>query len=129
MRHIFLSRHVHRTYNSYVLSQFKKLERDLRKDDIRWKHVMHLIRLLLSGITVLREGVVPLRMDDYRERLLEIRRGEVPWNELDAWRLRLHGELDLALMETALPDHPDYGAANDFLLRARRYAAAAEYVQ
>src|ERR1700694_960706 len=41
LRQIFLSQHVHRTYNSYVLSQFKKLERDLRNHgQIRWKHVM-----------------------------------------------------------------------------------------
>src|SRR5262249_60192232 len=63
MREIFLSRHVHRTYNAYVLSQFKKLEQDLRaRGQIRWKHVMHLIRLLLSGVTVLREGFIPLRV-------------------------------------------------------------------
>ena len=30
IRAIFLSRHIHRTYNSYVLSQFKKIEQDLR---------------------------------------------------------------------------------------------------
>jgi len=48
MRHIFLSRHVHRTYNAYVLSQFKKIEQDLRTaGQPRWKHVMHMIRLLL----------------------------------------------------------------------------------
>lgn len=29
-RQMFLSRHVHRTYNAYVLSQFKKIEQDLR---------------------------------------------------------------------------------------------------
>src|SRR5262249_25715937 len=50
MRRIFLSQYLHRTYNSYVLSQFKKLEQDLRNHgQVRWKHVMHLIRLLLSG--------------------------------------------------------------------------------
>jgi uncharacterized protein len=42
IRHIFLSRYIHRTYNSYVLSQFKKLEQDLRNEPgVRWKHVMH----------------------------------------------------------------------------------------
>ena len=47
-RESFLSQFVHRTYNAYVLSQFKKLEQDLRnRGQIRWKHVMHLIRLLL----------------------------------------------------------------------------------
>jgi predicted nucleotidyltransferase len=128
MRHIFLSQYVHRTYNAYVLSQFKKIEQDLRNHgEIRWKHVMHLIRLLLSGVEVLQHGFVPLRVDSYRERLLSIRRGEAPWREVEAWRLDLHRELDRALAATRLPEHPDYERANDFLIRARRAAAAPEY--
>ena len=123
MRSIFLSRHIHRTYNSYVLSQFKKLEQDLRNGHgIRWKHVMHLIRLLLSGVVVLKEGFVSVRVDEHRERLLAIRRGEVLWDEVDQWRLALHRDLDQALETTQLPDHPDYRWANEFLLRARRQA-------
>jgi predicted nucleotidyltransferase len=128
MRHIFLSKHVHRTYNSYVLSQFKKLEQDLRNQhDVRWKHVMHLIRLLLSGATVLRDGFVPLRVDEQRDQLLAIRRGEIPWEQVENWRLKLHRELDETLERTRLPDHPDYHRANEFLVRARRYAASPEY--
>jgi hypothetical protein len=128
MRHVFLSKHVHRTYNSYVLSQFKKLEQDLRnQNEVRWKHVMHLIRLLLSGATVLRDGCVPLRADSYRDRLLAIRRGEIPWEQVEDWRLALHRDLDDALERTRLPDHPDYDRANDFLVRARRHAALPEY--
>ncbi|MBI4909281.1 MAG: nucleotidyltransferase domain-containing protein [Acidobacteria bacterium] len=130
MREVFLSRHIHRTYNSYVLSQFKKLEQDLRNGHaLRWKHVMHLIRLLLSGIVVLREGFVPLRVEGHRERLLAIRAGEIPWEEVEAWRLRLHRELDEAYEVTSLPEHPDYGRANAFLLKARRHAAAPDYAQ
>jgi len=128
MRQVFLSRHIHRTYNSYVLSQFKKLEQDLRNQHgIRWKHVMHLIRLLLSGIAVLQSGFVTLRVDEHREHLLAIRRGEVPWEQVEKWRLSLHKELDRAMETTRLPDHPDYGRANEFLLRARQYAASKEY--
>ena len=127
-RNIFLSRYVHRTYNAYVLSQFKKLEQDLRNHGrIRWKHVMHLIRLLLSGIEVLKHGYVPLTVDQYRDRLLSIRRGDLAWDELECWRLALHRELDEALESTELPEHPDYKSANDFLVRARRLAATAEY--
>jgi predicted nucleotidyltransferase len=130
LRHIFLSQYVHRTYNSYVLSQFKKLEQDLRSSgQMRWKHVMHLIRLLLSGVVVLKCGFVPLRVDDYRERLLAIRRGEAPWEEVERWRLALHRELDEALESTKLPEHPDYERANDFLIRARRLSASPEYAQ
>jgi len=128
MRHIFLSQYVHRTYNAYVLSQFKKLEQDLRNHGrLRWKHVINLIRLLLSGITVLREGFVPLRVDQYRDRLLAIRRGEVPWEEVEGWRLNLHRSLDEALAGTELPEHPDYERANQFLIRARTAACAPQY--
>jgi hypothetical protein len=128
LRRIFLSRQAHRTYNAYVLSQFKKLEQDLRNlGQVRWKHVMHLIRLLLSGVTVLRDGFVPLRVDEYRDRLLAIRNGQVPWHEVEEWRLALHRELDAALAATKLPEHPDYARANDFLVRARRLAASPGY--
>jgi hypothetical protein len=42
----FLSRTVHQTYSGYVLSQFKKIEQDLRSHpQVRWKHVMHPILL------------------------------------------------------------------------------------
>ena len=130
MRQVFLSRHIHRTYNSYVLSQFKKLEQDLRSEHgVRWKHVMHLIRLLLSGVSILKDGLVPVRVDEHREQLLAIRRGEVAWEQVERWRLRLHRELDQMLETTRLPEHPGYERANEFLLHARRYAASKEYVE
>ena len=121
IREIFLSQLVYQTYNSYVLSQFKKMEQDLRNTGtIRWKHAMHLIRLLLSGITVLKEGFVPVRIEQYRERLLAIKHNEVPWEDVDAWRLSLHGEFDRAFANTTLPERPDYEKANQFLIWARR---------
>lgn len=130
IRHLFLSRHIHRTYNSYVLSQFKKLEQDLRNEHgVRWKHVMHLIRLLLSGVAILKDGFVPVRVDEHREQLLAIRRGEVAWEQVEKWRLRLHRELDQMRETTRLPEHPDYERANEFLLQARQYAASKEYAE
>jgi predicted nucleotidyltransferase len=125
MRSTFLSRLVYQTYNGYVLSQFKKMQADLRNQgEVKWKHVMHLVRLLLSGIEVLRTGNVPVRVDAQRDRLLAIRRGEVPWQEVEEWRGRLHREFDAAYEQTALPERPDYERANEFLIRARRVAAA-----
>ena len=91
MREIFLSKLVYQTYNGYVMSQFKKLEQDIRaRGEIKWKHAMHLIRLLLSGVTALREGFVPVRVDEHRNELLAIRRGEIKWDEVNARRLALH---------------------------------------
>ena len=121
MRSAFLSQLVYQTYNGYVMSQFKRLEQDLRnRGTLKWKHVMHLIRLLLSGVTVLKEGFVPVRLDEHRERLLAIRREEMPWDEVNAWRLALHKQFDAALTTTRLPEQPDYRRANAFLLQARR---------
>jgi len=40
-RAAFLSKRVYRTYNAYVMSQFKKLEQDLRTQGaVKWKHAM-----------------------------------------------------------------------------------------
>lgn len=123
MRAGFLSRMVYQTYNGYVMSQFKKLEQDLRTTGApKWKHAMHLVRLLISGVTALREGYVPVRVEEHREQLLSVRRGEMPWDELDAWRLELHRRFDRALETTRLPERPDYEGANAFLVRARRSA-------
>ena len=124
MRSVFVSKLVYQTYNGYVLSQFKKIEQDVRaRGAIKWKHPMHLIRLLLSGITILREGYVPVSVETHRDRLLAIRRGEMPWEEIDAWRLALHRELDEAFTRTTLPDRPQFERANEFLLKARRSMA------
>jgi hypothetical protein len=127
MKSIFLSRIVYQTYNGYVMSQFKKMQADLRnKGQIKWKHVMHLIRLLLSGIGVLREGSVPVKVDTHRDRLLAIRRGEVPWDDVENWRLSLHREFNVAFETTKLPERPGYERANSFLIGARRRALSEE---
>jgi predicted nucleotidyltransferase len=121
MRSGFLSQLVYQTYNGYVLSQFKKLEQDLRSTGaVKWKHAMHLLRLLLSGVTVLREGIVRVQVAEQRERLMAIRRGEIPWEEVNAWRLDLHRDFDAAFDVTRLPERPDYERANAFLIKARR---------
>jgi len=123
MKSIFLSRLVYQTYNGYVASQFKKMQADIRKHgQVKWKHVMHLIRLLLSGIGVLRDSVVPVKVDAHRDQLSAIRRGEVPWDDVEKWRLGLHQQFNAAFEATKLPERPDYERANAFLIDARRRA-------
>lgn len=125
MREVFLSKLVYQTYNGYVVSQFKKLEQDIRtRGEIRWKHAMHLIRLLLSGITALKEHYVPVSVENHREQLLTIRRGELPWEEINKWRFDLHKQFDAAYESTSLPERPDYARANAFLIKARKSRVA-----
>ena len=111
---------IFQTFNGYAMSQFKKIEQDIRSQgEVRWKHAMHLLRLLLTGAVTLRTGSVPVRIEAHRERLLSVKRGEVTWSEVDAWRKELHRDFEIALTETKLPERPDYEAANRFLIKAR----------
>jgi hypothetical protein len=107
-----------------VLSQFKKLEADLRRQGRpRWKHVMHLLRLQMAAVDLLRSGRLELDVGPHRERLLAVRAGLVAWAQVEAWRLDLHRELDDALAGTVLPATPDVGRV-DRWLRGIRAASA-----
>jgi hypothetical protein len=80
LRPAFLSQLAYQTFHGYTLSQFKKLEADLRqRGEPKWKHVMHLLRLLLSARTLLRTGDLQVDVGEHRDRLLTVRRGELSW--------------------------------------------------
>jgi predicted nucleotidyltransferase len=120
MRECFLSQMIFQTFNGYAMSQFKKIEQDIRNHGaVKWKHAMHLLRLLLTGAATLRHGRVPVRVEAHRERLLTVKRGEMKWTDVDQWRKELHRDFEHALAETKLPERPDYEKANAFLIRAR----------
>ena len=124
LRQQFLSQMIFQTFNGYAMSQFKKIEQDIRNHgEVRWKHAMHLLRLLLTGAATLREARVPVRVESHRDRLLAVKRGELSWTEVDAWRMELHRDFERALAETKLPERPDYEAANRFRIKARQEMA------
>ncbi len=123
IRKVFLSKLVFQTYSGYVASQFKKMQTDIRNQcRVKWKHVMHLIRLLISGIDVLREGELVVRVRDQRDQLLAIKQGEWTFAQADSYRKQLQVEFEHAFQQTSLPDRPDYERANRFLIEARRRA-------
>ena len=85
MRDAFLSKLVFQTFSGYVASQFKKMQTDIRNQGrVKWKHLMHLIRLLLSGTHVLRSGEMMVNVDLHRDRLLLVKRGDMPLTEADS---------------------------------------------
>jgi predicted nucleotidyltransferase len=127
IRDKFLSQMIFQTFNGYALSQFKKIEQDLRNHgEVRWKHAMHLLRLLISGTATLREGHVPVHVGPHRDRLLSVKHGELTWDQVNTWRQDLHRDFEQALAHTHLPERPDYAAANTLLIRARHLAANQE---
>ncbi len=126
IRERFLSQMIFQTFNGYAMSQFKKIEQDRRNQgEVRWKHAMHLLRLLLSGAAALRQNRVPVRVEEHRDRLLAVKAGGVPWADVETWRRELHHDFERALAQTRLPERPDYEEANRFLIKARRAMASA----
>ena len=69
LRQQFLSQMIFQTFNGYAMSQFKKIGQDIRNHgEVRWKHAMHLLRLLLTGAATLRNASVPVRVEAHRDR-------------------------------------------------------------
>lgn len=118
IRHAFLSRKAAQTYGGYVASQFRRAE----AAEIRWKPVMHLLRLLLAGTHLLRAGELVLDVGEQRERLLAIRRGKWTWPEVEHWHAQLQADFERAAQHSPLPEQPDVRAVEDWLIRARREA-------
>ncbi|MGW0391980.1 nucleotidyltransferase domain-containing protein [Streptomyces sp. NPDC003042] len=124
LRGAFLSRRAHTTFTRYAVSQRAKLLADLRIHGApRWKHAMHLLRLLQSCRDLLRTGRLTIDAGPHRDRFLAVKRGELTWDEVESWMARLTEESDTALAATALPPEPDRARVEDFLLRTRRASA------
>ncbi|MFC8246862.1 nucleotidyltransferase domain-containing protein [Streptomyces chartreusis] len=124
LREAFLSRQAYETFTRYALGQRKKLEADIRLHGApRWKHAMHLLRLLTSARDLLRTGRLTIDVGDLREPLLQVKRGEVRWPEVESRMTRLAGEAEEALRASPLPAEPDRRRVEDFLVRVRRASA------
>ncbi|MET8945887.1 nucleotidyltransferase domain-containing protein [Streptomyces sp. NPDC004542] len=124
LRGAFLSRRVHDSFTRYALGQRRKLDADVRTHGApRWKHAMHLLRLLMSAAVLLRTGELTIDVGDRRETLLAVKRGEVSWPEVELWMARLAAETDEWSHRTPLPAEPDRRRVEDFLVRTRRASA------
>lgn len=120
-RDAFLSQQAFKTYGLYAESQFRKMERDLRTHgQVRFKHAMHCIRLLMAGVHVLAEGEVRVDFSEHREALLGVRDGLMAWDDILEWRGELERALATAYARTTLPKTPNYTRVNQLLIEARR---------
>jgi hypothetical protein len=79
-----------------------------------------MLRLLISGRHLLSYGEPLVGVREHRERLLAVRRGEVPWAEIEAWRESLTRDLGTAVERSALPAEPDRARVEEFLVSVRR---------
>ncbi|GAA4608735.1 putative nucleotidyltransferase [Actinoplanes octamycinicus] len=116
VRTAFLSRRVAETYGNYARDQLDRVAaRRARTGETNHKQAMHMIRLLMAGAHVLRTGEVLVDVRHLRDRLLAIKQGLVPWEDVTAWAATLLGELDEAAAATTLPERPDRGRVDELL--------------
>jgi hypothetical protein len=85
------------------------------------KYAGHVLRLGYQGIEFLENGrlTLPMRASE-RERVLDVRKGRVSFEEVLAEADDLQRRLETGIENSPLPDHPDRGAVNAFLARAYR---------
>jgi len=97
--------------------------------ELRPKNAYNLLRLLATATRWLREGEPVFEMEGaFRERLLAIKRGQVPLAEVLAEADAMTPDLELAKRESKLPKRPDIARADAVLRRigeelARRWVA------
>jgi len=121
IRQAFLSKHLYKTYSGYVLSQFRRMANTVKnKGTYKPKHAMHLVRLLYSGVSALETGEIQVDVSPRREELLQIRNGELSFEEVKQKALGLDRTFQQTFERTQLPEQPNYAQVNEYLIWARR---------
>ncbi|MEV2238193.1 nucleotidyltransferase domain-containing protein [Micromonospora sp. NPDC049891] len=119
-RRAFLSRRVAQTYGGYARDQLDRVTaRRERTGETNHKQTMHMIRLLVAGVHVLRTGEILVDVRHLRDRLLAVRRGDLTWESVTGWAEDLLAELADAAATTTLPEQPDRHAVDRLLIAVR----------
>lgn len=128
IRDQFLTKRCATTYTGYAIAQLKRLRHSttpasrtearmalVKKHGYDTKFGMHMVRLLRTGIEVLRDGKLLVRRSD-AEELLEIRNGKYTLEEMLEYGEELLVEIKKAESECQLPSKPDYSFVNQTMI-------------
>lgn len=90
---------------------------DANGDVFDQKYAMHLCRIAVQGVECLTTGKITFPVPEpERHMLMEIRTGKWTLQEIVAWSEVLDKELQAAVENTSLPEHPDRSALNAWLV-------------
>lgn len=92
--------------------------------ELRPKNAYNLLRIVSCAVQWLRTGVPLIAAEgELRDRLLAIKRGEVPLETALQWTDAVAQDLEGARADSVLPDEPDAARADAVLLKLREEAA------
>lgn len=137
----FLTKKVQKSFGGYVYAQKQRLMNGLgRKEKAKFcKYMMHIVRLLYTGIDILKYGTVITYRENEHATLMSIRNGDylMENGDIDEKYFQLvemlQEEFDYAASITCLPDKPNskqiinyiydvnYGRMKDFILSGREF--------
>ncbi len=110
-RALFLSRRAVDTHIGYALAQIKKARGCNKRVEKRAKNMMHLVRLLLSGRNIVRNGEPIVRFEGAeRDRLLSIRDGAWSFDDIMALADSLQADIRSEIDTCPLPVEPNLAA-------------------
>ena len=149
-RHRFLSKHLIKTYGGYARQQFEKLranpeaceelgltpkhynnpgcKQGTRDIALSRRNAMHMVRMMLGGISALKEYTIMVDVSEHREALLNIRTGQMSLKDALAWFNELDAEFNTLKDTTKLPDVADLEWMHKYLLSVRT-AMASNYIE
>lgn len=122
-RKLFLHKGAYQKFKGYAYSQMKKIrERNpvgkraelVEKFGFDVKFAYHVVRLAQEAEQILSRG--DLDIEENREELKAIRRGEWSLEQLDEWFAKRTGMLDELFLKSDLRQEPDWLALNRILL-------------
>ncbi len=140
-RDMFLSKRVYHAYKGYICDCLEQAYvRCCKSDDVEKKtkfankSMMHAVRLLFQGIELLQQGTMCGTMEKIGKDLMDIKMGYntlcekshlpdgtectdyCPNDCYNAFTDRLLSEFEYGYKYTDLPDEPDWGRINNFLM-------------
>ncbi|WP_294160171.1 hypothetical protein [uncultured Selenomonas sp.] len=105
-----------------ILRNYGKLNKRNKKKDLPHlrKHAMHLVRLYLMGIDILKGVGIQTYREKEHDLLMGIRSGDVPFDEVFHLVDGYEKEIEQAYRDSPLPDKPDEEAINNMLVHIYR---------
>lgn len=110
-RDVFLSQRLKNSFVGYAMNLVDAVDANGPSTPLQWKGAMHALRLMRMCREVLETGVLVVRRPD-AEELIEIRRGEWPWDAVRDTILHEKGKVGEALAITQLPEMVDPGTVD-----------------
>ena len=101
-----------------TVNNFDKLNYRNNKKDTEhlYKHAMHLIRLYLMGIDILKNQKINTYRKDEHQLLMDIRNGKLTMQEIFNLKNELHKQIHAVYKDCTLPEYPDYDKINKLML-------------